>query len=75
MLPHLAQEGIDVALNPLGAYSRIGHEGIAGAAGFALGFRVEHLVGHVADLFAQTFEAVTEPSAKPASFFGGQEQP
>ena len=69
-----AQEGIDVALDPLGAHPGIGHEGVAGAAGIAFGFRVEHLVGQITDLFAQALKAVTEPAPELASFFGGQQQ-
>lgn len=74
MLPHFAQEGIDVTLDTLGAHPGIGYEGITGAAGLAFGFRVEHLVGQITDLFAQALKTVTEPASEPASFFGGQQQ-
>jgi len=52
MLPHLAQERVNIALDPLGAHAGIGHERIAGTARVAFGFRVEDLVSQITDLFA-----------------------
>ena len=75
MLPHLAQERVDIAPDPLGAHAGIGHERIAGTARVAFGFRVEDLVSQITDLFAQTLEAVTETATEPASFFRGQQHP
>ena len=74
MLPHFAQEGINVTLNPLGPYAGVSDKGIAGATRIAFGFRVEHLVGHITDLFAQALQAITEPTTKPAAFLRSQQQ-
>ena len=72
MLPHLAQERVDIAPDALGTLAGIGYEFIARATGLAFGFGVEHLVSQITDLFAQAFEAVTKTTTELASFFGGQ---
>ena len=68
MLPYLAQKGVDITLDPLGAHAGVCHEGIAGTACFTFGFGIEHLVGEITNLFAEMLKPVTEASAKPASF-------